>query len=104
MQLGNQIGSGPCTKAFGPDANTLWGLPSRPRTMVGAEGQEASHANSSHWESRLLQGHLYRRPDLAHWKVGRGEGAGRGGDMWREEGARGWMTRTCLRTFKPVLP
>lgn len=28
-----------------------------------AEGQETSHASSSHWESWLLQGHLYRRPE-----------------------------------------
>lgn len=53
--------------------------------MVGAEGQEATSASSSHWESRLLQGHLHRRPDWALWKVGRGEGAGGGG----KEGSQG---------------
>lgn len=57
--------------------------------MVGAEGQEATRASSSHWESRLLQGHLHRRPDWALWKVGRGEGAGGGGDMWKGKGESG---------------
>lgn len=34
--------------------------------MVGAEGQEAPAANSYHWESSLLRGHLDQRPD---WEV-----------------------------------
>lgn len=55
--------------------------------MVGAGGQDASHANNSHWESRLLQGHLYRRPDWAHWKVGRGEGDEGVGCMWKGTGS-----------------
>lgn len=42
-----------------------FGLLLRLGMMAGAEGQEATHASSSHWVSRLLQGHLYRRPD---WK------------------------------------
>lgn len=54
--------------------------------MVGAEGQKASYASSSHWESKLQQGHLYKRPDWAHWKVGRGKGD-KGGE--RNEGTCG---------------
>lgn len=83
---------GPCNSALSLDANTLSGPLLRLGMMAGAEGQEASHASSSHWESRLLQGHLYRRPDWAHWKVGRVEGDEGGGmegrrDMWKGKGS-----------------
>ncbi|KAA8589000.1 hypothetical protein FQN60_010345 [Etheostoma spectabile] len=65
--------------------------------MVGAEGQKASHASSSHWESRLLQGHLYRRPDWARWKVGRGEGDKGRGEDWR--GHTGMPQTVCSGTM-----
>lgn len=60
--------------------------------MVRAEGQKTTHASSSHWESRLLQGHLCRRPDGAHWKVGRtierDIKARTLGCMWKEKGSK----------------
>ncbi len=73
--------------------------------MAGAEGQGASHASSSHWESRLLQGHLYRRPDWAHWKVGRGEGDEGGGkewrgDMWKRKGSERLDDKEMFAFFK----
>ena len=98
-QLRSQIGSGPCTSAFSLDANTLLGLLLRLGMMVGAEGQEATHASSSHWESRLLQGHLHRRPDWALWKSRawrgswrrRGRVEGKGGSQGLENKAHAIM-------------
>ena len=96
---------GPCTSAFWSGRQYTFGLLLRLGMMAGAEGQKASHASSSHWESRLLQGHLYRRPDWAHWKVGRGEREikeeGRIGGGRVEGRERGWMTKRCLLSFKP---
>lgn len=51
-----------------------FGLLQRLGMMVGAQGQEAVHASTSHQQSRLLQGHLHRHLEWAHWKLGRGEG------------------------------
>lgn len=59
------------------------------------ESQKVSYASSPHWEDRLLQGHLYRHPDIEGWEVGRGLGLGeRNG--WTSGGERGEIVETFL--------